>query len=88
MGEGAEIAQIASDAVLVSRDLRSIDSAFAVASRGMTVTRQNLGWASVYNALAIPAAAFGFVTPWFASLGMSVSSLLVVLNALRLLRIR
>ncbi|WP_085317850.1 heavy metal translocating P-type ATPase [Derxia lacustris] len=88
MGEGAEIAQIASDAVLVSRDIGAIDAAFAVSTRGMTITRQNLGWASVYNALAIPAAAFGFVTPWVASLGMSLSSLLVVFNALRLLRIR
>ncbi|WP_028312364.1 heavy metal translocating P-type ATPase [Derxia gummosa] len=88
MSEGAEIAQVSSDAVMVSRDLVAIDTAFGAAATAMSVTRQNLWWASIYNALAIPAAAFGLVTPWVASLGMSLSSLLVVLNALRLLRIR
>jgi Cu2+-exporting ATPase len=53
----------------------------------MRVVRQNLAWASVYNGVAIPAAAFGLVTPWMASLGMSLSSLVVVLNALRLARV-
>ncbi len=46
--------------------------------------RQNLAWAALYNSLALPAAALGYVTPWMASIGMSTSSLLVVLNSLRL----
>jgi Cu2+-exporting ATPase len=50
----------------------------------MSVIRQNLLWASVYNLLAIPAAALGLLSPWMAGLGMSASSALVVLNALRL----
>ena len=50
------------------------------------VIRENLAWALVYNVIAIPAAAFGFVTPLVAAVGMSVSSLVVVGNALRLTR--
>ena len=46
--------------------------------------KQNLGWAAGYNLLAVPAAALGMIAPWGAAIGMSLSSLLVVLNALRL----
>jgi Cu2+-exporting ATPase len=48
------------------------------------VIKQNLTWSALYNGLAIPAAAMGYVTPWMAGIGMSLSSLLVVLNAMRL----
>jgi Cu2+-exporting ATPase len=48
------------------------------------VVRQNLGWALAYSLIAIPAAAIGLVTPWMAGVGMSASSLAVILNALRL----
>ena len=57
-------------------------------SSGWIRLRQNLGWAVGYNLLALPAAALGFVAPWMAAIGMSSSSLLVVLNALRLTRRR
>jgi Cu2+-exporting ATPase len=50
----------------------------------MRVVRQNLAWAIVYNATALPLAAMGHVPPWAAAIGMSASSLIVVLNALRL----
>jgi Cu2+-exporting ATPase len=50
--------------------------------------RQNLGWAFAYNAIAIPAAALGYVTPLAAAVGMSMSSLIVVGNALRVARVR
>ena len=46
--------------------------------------RENLGWAILYNLVAIPAAVIGWLEPWHAALGMSLSSLIVVLNALRL----
>jgi Cu2+-exporting ATPase len=49
---------------------------------------QNLGWALAYNIIAIPAAAFGWIAPWVAALGMSASSLLVAGNAMRLLESR
>jgi Cu2+-exporting ATPase len=48
------------------------------------VIRQNLGWATVYNLVAIPAAAFGLLNPWLSGIGMAGSSAIVVLNALRL----
>jgi Cu2+-exporting ATPase len=54
----------------------------------MRVIRQNLAWATLYNLAAIPAAAMGVLSPWMAGLGMSASSALVVLNALRLQRSR
>ena len=53
----------------------------------MKVIRQNLLWATIYNLLAIPAAAFGLLAPWMAGLGMSVSSAGVVINALQLQRL-
>ena len=49
--------------------------------------QQNLAWALAYNLFALPLAAMGLVTPWIAALGMTLSSLLVTLNALRLARI-
>jgi Cu2+-exporting ATPase len=58
------------------------------ARRALAVIRQNLAWAVAYNAIAIPTAAFGFVTPLVAAVGMSLSSLFVVANALRLTRRR
>jgi Cu2+-exporting ATPase len=86
MGQGADLAQAQADAVLVSGRLATLAEAFDLAARAMRVIRQNLGWAFAYNLAAIPAAAAGLVTPWLAGIGMSASSLAVVLNALRLRR--
>jgi Cu2+-exporting ATPase len=52
--------------------------------RTLTIVRQNLGWAAVYNAVCVPLAVFGLLPAWLAGLGMAGSSLLVVVNALRL----
>jgi Cu2+-exporting ATPase len=57
-----------------------------LARRSLSVIRQNLIWSFVYNFVALPLAMFGFITPWMAGIGMSGSSLLVVLNSLRLQR--
>ena len=88
LASGAAIAQAASDVVLAGDDLRIIAGARAVACETLAVVRENQRWALVYNALAVPLAACGFVPPWLAALGMSASSLVVVLHALRIGRDR
>jgi Cu2+-exporting ATPase len=84
MGEGADVAQAASDMVMLGGRLATLADGIALARKTQHIIRQNLGWALGYNLIAIPAAALGHVTPWIAGIGMSASSLLVVLNALRL----
>jgi Cu2+-exporting ATPase len=84
MGEGADVAQAAADMVMLGGRLATLADGVALARKTQRIIRQNLGWALVYNLVAIPAAALGHVTPWMAGIGMSSSSLLVVLNALRL----
>ena len=88
MGGGAALAQLNADAVLMSGRLGSFSDAADTARRALGVIRQNLVWASVYNAVAIPAAACGLLNPWLSAAGMSLSSALVVMNALRLRRWR
>ncbi|OHE60095.1 MAG: copper-translocating P-type ATPase [Thiobacillus sp. GWE1_62_9] len=84
MGEGADVAQAAADMVMLGSRLATLSEGVALARKTQQIIRQNLGWALGYNLIAIPAAALGYVTPWIAGIGMSASSLLVVLNALRL----
>jgi Cu2+-exporting ATPase len=84
MGEGADVAQAAADMVMLGSRLTTLADGVALARKTQQIIRQNLGWALGYNLIAIPAAALGHVTPWIAGIGMSASSLLVVLNALRL----
>jgi P-type Cu2+ transporter len=88
IGSGTDLARVSADAVLLGAGLAPLVSAVET-SRGMLrIIRQNLGWAVLYNATAVPLAACGWLEPWMAALGMSASSLLVVLNALRLLGAR
>ena len=84
MGEGADVAQAAADMVMLGSRLATLSEGVALARKTQRIIRENLGWALGYNLVAIPAAALGYVTPWIAGIGMSASSLLVVLNALRL----
>ncbi|WP_324779097.1 heavy metal translocating P-type ATPase [Thiobacillus sedimenti] len=84
MGEGADVAQAAADMVMLGSRLATLADGVALARKTQRIIRENLGWALAYNLVAIPAAALGHVTPWLAGIGMSASSLLVVLNALRL----
>ena len=84
MGSATDLAKTTADAILLSNRLSSLVSALAIAKKTRRVIIENLGWATLYNGLVIPFAAIGWVTPGWAALGMSVSSLLVVLNALRL----
>jgi len=84
MGGGTELARGQSDVVLLSDDPAHLAGGVALARRTLAIIRQNLFWAFSYNLLVIPFAMAGWVTPWMAGIGMSASSLLVVLNALRL----
>jgi Cu2+-exporting ATPase len=84
MGRGSALAQASADLVLVNDDLAAVPVAIDTARRTLKIMRQNLAWAAAYNFLALPLAALGMVPPWAASIGMSLSSILVVLNALRL----
>ena len=84
MGSGAVLSQAHSDLVLLEGRLARLLDAFAVSARTMRVVRQNLFWAVAYNVVALPFAVAGYVTPWLAGIGMGLSSLVVVLNALRL----
>jgi Cu2+-exporting ATPase len=83
---GARLAQQRADAVIVSQDLRDLPRAVGHARFALRVVRQNIAWAFVYNLLVLPLALAGALTPWAAALGMSASSLVVALNALRLER--
>jgi len=83
---GALLAQTSADVVMLGESLAPLTTAVEMSRKTMRIVRQNLAWAIIYNALALPLAAAGFVAPWLAAIGMSVSSLVVVLNALRLNR--
>jgi Cu2+-exporting ATPase len=84
MGGGTDLAQASADMVLLGDDIVRLPAAFDIARAAMRVIRQNLAWAAAYNAVAIPLAAAGVITPLLAGAGMAASSLVVVLNALRL----
>ncbi len=79
-----ELARQSADFVILGPDFKNLTKVFRLASATGRIIRQNLLWAAGYNLLAVPAAAFGYVPPWAAAIGMSVSSLLVVSNAMRL----
>lgn len=86
MGEGSQLAQVTADMVLMSDSLKSVPEAIQMAKRTRVIIRENFAWAILYNLLAMPMATLGLLAPWMAAIGMSLSSLLVVLNALRLKR--
>ena len=81
---GAELAQASSDIVLAGERLDALAPACTLARQTLAILHQNYRWALAYNLSVIPIAALGFVPPWLAALGMSMSSLGVILNALRI----
>jgi Cu2+-exporting ATPase len=83
-GEGAAIAHAASGILIGDGRLDAISEARAIATRTMRTLRQNFAIAFAYNLAAIPLAAIGWVPPWLAALGMSASSIVVILNSLRI----
>lgn len=84
MGSGSQLAQASADMVLLSENLQQLPFAIRTSQRMQTIIKQNFAWTIGYNLLAIPLAATGLVAPWMAAIGMSASSLIVVLNSLRL----
>ena len=83
LGSGTQLASDAADAVIVDDDLRSVPETFRIAELTNGRIRQNLGWAFVYNGLAIPMAAVGLLNPLLAAVAMATSSTLVVANSAR-----
>jgi Cu2+-exporting ATPase len=86
MSRGSALTLASADLILVGDSLQALPMAFALARRAKAIIRQNLVWAAGYNLLAMPLAAMGWIAPWLAAIGMSMSSILVVLNSLRLMR--
>jgi P-type Cu2+ transporter len=88
IASGAEIARATSDIVLAGERISALAAARRIARQTLAVIHQNQRWALFYNLTAVPLAALGFVPPWLAALGMSLSSLCVIGNALRIGRER
>jgi len=88
MGSATDLAKTSADAVLLSNRLQTLVKAFELARRTRRIIIENLLWAGLYNGLMLPFAALGWITPLWAAAGMSFSSLIVVLNALRLTRVK
>jgi Cu2+-exporting ATPase len=84
IASGAELAQANADVLLCSGQLSGLLQARAIARETQRILQQNQRWAITYNTLAMPLAALGFIPPWLAAICMSASSLIVVLNALRI----
>ena len=84
VGSGAPLASAGADAILTASSLSPLAKTLLLADKTQFIIKENLIWAFVYNALAIPAAMMGWVNPWVAGIGMSLSSLAVTLNAWRL----
>jgi Cu2+-exporting ATPase len=85
MGRGAALAIAAADFIFVAEKPSAVGSIIQTARRTVRTARQNLIWSAAYNFSALPLAAFGLISPWMAAIGMSLSSMLVLANALRLL---
>lgn len=88
IGTGTDVAMEAADVTLMRGDLNSIPDAIFMSKKTMGNIKQNLFWALAYNSLGIPIAAIGLLAPWVAGAAMALSSVSVVLNALRLQRVK
>lgn len=85
MGRGAALAHASADMILINENLGSLGTAVRVSRRMQHIARQNRIWSALYNIGSLPLAAAGLIPPWLAALGMSISSIIVLLNSARLL---
>ena len=88
MSRASDVAREAADILLLRSEIEAVPEALGLARATLRTIRQNLFWAFFYNALGVPLAALGFVSPVFCAVAMGVSDLIVIGNALRLLRWR
>jgi len=88
IGTGTDVAMEAAGVTLMRGELTSIPDAIYMSRKTMTNIKQNLFWALGYNTLGIPIAAIGLLAPWVAGAAMALSSVSVVINALRLQRVK
>ncbi|MED4586459.1 heavy metal translocating P-type ATPase [Brevibacillus choshinensis] len=88
IGTGTDVAMEAADITLMRGELTSVADAIEMSKRTIRNIKQNLFWAFAYNTVGIPFAALGFLAPWLAGAAMAFSSVSVVLNALRLQRVK
>lgn len=88
MGSGADLTKINSDAILLNDNLLNILKAMAQSKKTKFIIKQNIVWAILYNFIGLLFASFNFITPYYAALGMSTSSLIVIFNSLRLNKIK
>jgi len=84
MGQGADVAINVSDVVLLDEKPQSILEAYKISRRTFRAVKENLGFSLLYNVIAVPLAVAGFVNPLIAALSMSLSSLVVVGNSMRI----
>ena len=82
----ADLAQVSSDSIILNGQIEAITAAKRISDKTERIIKQNFRWALAYNSIVLTPAALGYVPPWLAAIGMSLSSLFVVLNALRLKR--
>ena len=88
MGSGSAIAKNSADLILLGDHLSRFNDAITVAKYTNKIIKQNLAWAFGYNVIILPLAVTGHVVPYIAAIGMSLSSIIVVSNSLRLLRLK
>lgn len=88
MGSGADIAIAISDVVLIDERPKNIYESYKISKRTFRAVKENLSFSILYNLIAVPLAVAGFVNPLVAALSMSLSSLVVVINAMRIKRLK